>query len=179
MPPIRFGSKGNLSRTKKEKVMNLANPPVIFDGSPKTCSKCNVSKPLLSFGKHPGSNGKWYRANHCKSCSLAAIEKWKEKNPHRVRKAQRKCHIQKEYGITADQYDEMLSCQKFTCAICKQKETRITKSTGEPQPLSVDHDHASGDVRGLLCGDCNRMIGLGKNSPSILRAAAEYLEMSK
>jgi hypothetical protein len=69
------------------------------------------------------------------------------------------------YGITPDDRDQMLAAQRFRCA--------VGHATG--QPLEVDHDHVTGAVRGLLCGACNRGIGLLRDDPDRCVAAARYL----
>jgi len=72
-----------------------------------------------------------------------------------------------KYGVTPAHYDELLKQQGGLCAICKQP--------GKKR-LAVDHDHVSGQVRGLLCSGCNIGLGHFRDSTSQLRAAAEYLE---
>lgn len=76
------------------------------------------------------------------------------------------------YGLTTAGYAAMLADQGGCCAICgaaPDGNTRYAK-------LGVDHDHATGKVRGLLCDQCNRGIGAFKDDPTRLRAAAQYLE---
>lgn len=75
----------------------------------------------------------------------------------------------KQYGLTPENYQQMLDKQEGKCAICKEK-----CSTG--QRLSVDHCHTTGRVRGLLCRNCNRAIGLLKENREAILRAAEYLE---
>lgn len=70
------------------------------------------------------------------------------------------------YGISTDDYEAMLAKQRGACAICK--------STSEA--LHVDHDHATGKVRGLLCGSCNRGIGCLGDDVVTLKAAVRYLQ---
>lgn len=78
------------------------------------------------------------------------------------------------YGITVDDYNALLEEQGEVCAICRRPEHVVSR--GKLKPLSVDHDHATGRVRGILCHECN--VGLGKfgDVPELLRVAADYLE---
>lgn len=73
----------------------------------------------------------------------------------------------RKYGITLAQYDEMYAAQGGECAICAATSDRR---------LHVDHDHATGAVRSLLCTRCNPGIGYFMDDPALLRAAADYLE---
>ena len=75
------------------------------------------------------------------------------------------------YGITPAQYDAMLEAQGHACASCFSDEWG--GKTGVPH---VDHDHATGEVRGLLCSGCNHAIGHAKDDPARLRQMADYLE---
>lgn len=75
----------------------------------------------------------------------------------------------RRYGVTLVWYLAQYSSQQGRCAICKQPEVG--------QSLAVDHEHASGRVRSLLCAHCNRMLGYAKERPDVLRRAAEYLEL--
>jgi hypothetical protein len=77
--------------------------------------------------------------------------------------------LRRKFGITVDQYYALLAKQNHCCAICKAK-----CATG--YRLAVDHDHVTGEVRGLLCQGCNTGVGKFKDSPELLRSAAEYLE---
>lgn len=72
----------------------------------------------------------------------------------------------RKYGITFDEYAQMEEDQDWLCAICKQSSTQI---------LCVDHDHETGKVRGLLCNNCNKGIGLLGDTLERLRSAAAYL----
>lgn len=81
-----------------------------------------------------------------------------------------------KYGITSERVAEMLKEQDGKCAICGNVEHWRHPLSGRGQPLSVDHNHETGDVRGLLCNSCNRGLGLFGDSPERLRAAAAYLE---
>lgn len=74
----------------------------------------------------------------------------------------------KHYGMTVAEFDARLEGQQGQCAIC-----RGTDHNG--RNWCVDHDHATGKVRGILCAECNVMLGNAKDNPAILRAAARYL----
>lgn len=82
--------------------------------------------------------------------------------------------LKRYYGMTGEEYGAMLADQKGVCAICEQPETAMFN--GRPKVMHVDHDHATGQIRALLCGSCNGMLGLAKDKPETLRAAAIYLE---
>jgi hypothetical protein len=83
--------------------------------------------------------------------------------------------LRRDYGITLLQYQDMLTRQRNGCAVCHQPETRTYR--GKPRPLSVDHDHATGAVRALLCDSCNVALGLVAESAERLRALADYIEI--
>ena len=79
-------------------------------------------------------------------------------------------YVKWRYGITAEEYKRRLAEQESRCAICR---------TDDPSPrerFSVDHDHATGAVRGLLCWNCNIALGAAKDNVATLAAAIEYLE---
>lgn len=81
--------------------------------------------------------------------------------------------FRKNYGIDFPTYQKMLIEQKGVCAICEQPETKL--QFGSIRMLSVDHNHTTGAVRGLLCGNCNMAIGYACDSQDILRKAIAYL----
>ncbi len=116
----------------------------------KTCPRCKVEKPLTEFYKR--SDRPSGLASHCKACNKIATVK-----------AFRK----KKYGISHEQLEEMLAEQDYKCPICG-----ILLDT-----FCVDHDHASGKVRGLLCNNCNKGLGMFKDNSLYLSKAIIYLEM--
>jgi hypothetical protein len=82
----------------------------------------------------------------------------------------------KTYDITPEKYIEMLTTQNGVCDICGEKEMVINGKSGKIRDLAIDHCHATGKVRALLCNPCNTAIGLLKDNPATLRKAADYLE---
>jgi hypothetical protein len=78
--------------------------------------------------------------------------------------------LKKNFGITPEQYDEMLAAQGGVCASCS------TDKPGGPYGIfAVDHDHSTGKVRGLLCKNCNLAIGMLGDSAEGVRKALAYL----
>jgi len=94
----------------------------------------------------------------------------KRQNPHIWRDR----HFRQNFGLSLVEYMEKLNAQGGVCACCGRPETATIK--GETRWLAVDHCHASGNVRDLLCGNCNKGLGLFQDDPYLLRKAADYLE---
>jgi hypothetical protein len=83
-----------------------------------------------------------------------------------------------KYGITLDEYERRAVEQGGVCAICQQSES-AAGNHGGVRRLTVDHDHATGVVRGLLCSRCNVAIGMLDDDPERFVAAAEYLRSAR
>jgi hypothetical protein len=86
----------------------------------------------------------------------------------------RRAHWKHKYGITPEQYDVMLKNQNGVCAICKQPET--ASRAGKIKLLSVDHNHDTKQLRGLLCDECNKALGNFHEKIERLQSAEEYLQ---
>jgi hypothetical protein len=86
--------------------------------------------------------------------------KWREKHPEKMAAIRRRYL----YGITQEEFEKLYDRQDGLCAIC-----RVKKAS------HLDHDHDSGKIRGLLCGGCNRGLGLFEDSVKNLRSAINYL----
>lgn len=95
-------------------------------------------------------------------------KRWAKNNPERNALLKRK-HYLKKYGVTLEQYEALLVKQGGVCAICG------SLPNGGRAYLDVDHCHITGEVRGLLCGKCNKGIGMFNTAPSLLTRAATYL----
>jgi len=80
--------------------------------------------------------------------------------------------FENRYGITLEQYNEMVELQGGRCAICNKVPAGTSHTS---RRLAVDHDHATGTVRGLLCGPCNTTIGMIEDSPGLLDRMRRYL----
>jgi hypothetical protein len=132
----------------------------------KRCPKCRGVKDRSEFGVR--SNG--HSRAECRSCELAKTKAWQKQNPDKVRAYNRRTTLRRYFGITEEQYDALLAEQGGVCVICGEAET--TKNGF----LYVDHCHATGRIRGLLCGLCNTGLGMFRDNPDLLRLAITYLE---
>ena len=91
----------------------------------------------------------------------------------KIKEIKRKWYIKSNYGITIKQYEELLVKQNYECAICGRKEQNLEKK------LRIDHCHARDINRGLLCDNCNTMIGLFEDNMYFTNKAIEYLNNKK
>lgn len=82
-------------------------------------------------------------------------------------------HLQRKFSISLAEYSQMVADRGNKCDICGQPETQTRG--GKVKALAVDHDHATGAVRGLLCCDCNQALGKFKDSEELLASAIAYL----
>jgi len=155
----------------------------------RTCDKCGETKPIEEY--YMNNKKTFNRTLTCRICEQKERLEFKQQNPeyhkmidnNRKRKWGKlypeKCtntRLKGQYGITLDNYNEMLDKQNGTCAICNLKETKISKETGDPKRLAVDHCHETGKVRGLLCFHCNSSLGKFKDSIELLQNAIDYLK---
>lgn len=154
----------------------------------KTCTKCHVTKPRVEFYRHRTTRDG--RATYCIQCVKDDRRAWVAANAERVREQNQRYaaenpqkrsrdHRQfwlRAYGLDQNAYQALLDAQGNVCAICLMPERYIDARTGEPRRLSVDHDHQSGRVRGLLCGRCNRALGQLDDDPDRFARAAIYLQ---
>ena len=166
----------------------------------KLCPKCGLDKPLSEY--HKSRNSKTGHTNKCKSCCKeynilnasvikAGQKRWKNKNKEELNAYHKNWRVRnpaygrlsyhkhkenhaastrlRKYNISKEEYDSLLVGQEGKCKICDRHYSEFRKR------LAVDHDHDTGEFRGLLCAACNTGIGLLKESVEILRAAEKYL----
>ena len=133
----------------------------------KKCPRCLENKPKSEFHKNPSS--KDGLTCYCRQCRKEYYEKNKERSRPRT--------IERTYGITIEDYNNLLDQQNNCCAICGG-----VNENG--YSLYVDHDHSCCKgkkscgkcIRQLLCSSCNFMLGNAKDNPELLKKAAKYLE---
>ena len=164
----------------------------------KTCSKCRIEKPLDDF--HKNAKGKLGRDQACKPCRLAMNEAYAQRckasarpvvetrrcprcattkpadgfyknsrTPDGLSSYCKACHAdrgrEEKYGLPAGEFDRMYEEQGGKCLVCAESEAQV-----------VDHCHAGGGVRGLLCTQCNVGLGMFRDRPDLLERAIAYLD---
>ena len=148
----------------------------------KICTKCKKKKLDKEF--HVNKTQKRGRCYICNDCKKDNYDKNQEKitahrrtfyskNKDRIMIKQRK----RLYGISDIEYKKLFLKQKGICAICKGGET--TTSNGKIKKLSIDHNHETGQIRGLLCQRCNTAIGMLSDNTECLARAIVYIEKYK
>lgn len=134
---------------------------------PKTCRRCQVAKPRTEFTPHGvAKNGV---QSTCRPCNAEMAAEKRQRQPIQSREVMRRSRLKNIWGLTEEAFEEMLRLQDGGCAICKSTEPR---GRGK---FHVDHDHATGKIRGLLCHSCNTGLGQFKDSVGRLSAAIDYL----
>ncbi len=144
--------------------------PKIIDGH-KVCPQCNKNVPVEGYGfNRCNPNGIQSWCLEC--CRVIDRQRTKDGRATKRRDKTRAYNLEKKYGITQDQYEEIFKKQNYKCAICK------TDKPGGTGHWCVDHDHALFHfVRGILCHHCNSLLGYAKDSQEILSNANKYLDI--
>lgn len=148
----------------------------------KACSVClEVKEPTEYFKDKANFDG---LGHMCKKCKTLKTYEWREKNKEHYNKTQRDYQkkaytpeqrygheIKRRYGCSLERYNEMLVAQEGSCAICKELHNPAIKQGR----LYVDHCHATGEIRQLLCGSCNSMLGYAKDDTRVMLEAVAYV----
>lgn len=172
--------------------VNLDKPPIPSHLSvEKRCPRCKKvkvrAKDFEWRRKKLKGEDYWFTEATCKVCQYEQHKVyrvgWLEKNKEKVRQQKldwqkanpekvRQYKLMANHGIDDAIYGHMLELQNGVCAICGKKDT----TKGKKGYLSVDHDAATGEIRGLLCHQCNIGIGNLRHDRDILLKAIEYLK---
>ena len=139
----------------------------------KICTMCGEDKPLELYRNRGGSE-KHLLKSRCNTCLYKQHKEWVESNPERVKEYRlkdswtlvKRC---KRRGISPEELIDTYERQEECCAICKSHIEIIDSA--------IDHNHLTEEFRGVLCKQCNRGLGLFKDSIKILKNAVEYLEI--
>ena len=150
----------------------------------KICNKCHQEKDITDFDRHPDC--KFGVSGVCKKCKNTSRKeqdrlhperkkKWRKQSYQKNKDKAKEQYLVYHYGINLKEFEYLLQKQNNLCAICQKSET-VKHQSGTPKQLSVDHDHETGKIRGLLCYNCNRGIGHLQDNVEILKSAISYLE---
>lgn len=167
----------------------------LLPSAERVCPTCAVLKPASCFYRNLNSRSGLF--TYCKDCASRRAKAWRsipevkrkiqqykrstssiaqqkeyQKLPE-TKKKNRASRLLKKYGLTSDQFDELLRQQNFRCAICESTEP---SGTGI---WHIDHDHQTNKVRGILCHHCNVALGSVRDSARILRRMMCYLSSRK
>jgi hypothetical protein len=150
----------------------------------RTCKLCNLVKEKSKF------QPQGYQCRECRTLNEQkrrqentsplteeqrqsrrnSAKEWREKNLEKSKFYARRTHIMRKFGLSMDEYNQMLKEQNGVCAICES-----VCATGNA--LAVDHNHSTGKIRKLLCKNCNTAIGLLKEDVVVIAKAIEYLKL--
>ena len=159
----------------------------------RSCRKCKTEKLLSEFYKDarfPDGTD-----IHCKDCRKSNVKRWRNANlekarevshasyaknpvPNRIRAAAwhlnnaekaRASALKFRFGISTEHYRHLAKSQDECCGICGKHQSELR------QKLSVDHDHNTKAIRGLLCGTCNTGLGMFRDDPKLLTNAITYI----
>jgi len=121
----------------------------------KKCSKCGEMKSLSEYHRDHRKNSKKTHVSRCKVCAGKYF---------------RNHDLKRNYNITLEDFNRMFAEQEGCCAICH---THQSECKGK---LNVDHNHETGQVRALLCGKCNRALGLLQENKRTIKNMLDYVE---
>ena len=108
--------------------------------------------------------------SYCSECKRIRSKEARKKNPEMTAIYGRRANLRRFYNLEESEYDKLFDNQNSKCAICSKDLERISRST------HVDHNHLTGEVRGILCHHCNTAIGLFGDDINKLKSAIKYLE---
>lgn len=140
----------------------------------RVCTACSAEKPLLEFTK--AKTGPLGRSHHCRPCTRKRQREYRHgtgKNLPRTECPQTntESHRKYKYNLSAQAFKALYCAQNGICGICKSHLEFRSKKT------CVDHDHATGMIRGVLCANCNWALGHFRDSTKYLASAIDYLKM--
>ena len=127
----------------------------------KTCQKCGEERAADDFYRHRRA---------CRPCVREHQRRFRDSQPDYNHAR----NLQRRYGLSVDEYQTLLTNHNFACGICKVEISDALGYKGK-RLVVVDHNHETGDVRGILCPKCNLMLGHARENTSILYQAIVYL----
>lgn len=133
------------------------------------CKTCKISKSEEGYYKSSRHTSK--RFKECRDCISIKHKVYRAKEKERYKKLFLVNSLKRLYGLSYEDYLSLLERQEFKCAICKKKAGK--------RRLSVDHNHTTNKVRGLLCDRCNVGLGMFGDSPQLFYNALDYISVKE
>lgn len=158
----------------------------------KVCTTCKIEKEITEFSKDKHQIDGY--THSCKLCRNKRYNDWAKENKNKVQErnakswllrkeyyqsergieSSRRTHLKRKYNMTLEEYNVMFENQNGVCEVCGEPEG-CSRNTF----LAVDHCHETNEIRGLLCTNCNRALGLLKENTETLNKMIEYLKKRK
>lgn len=130
----------------------------------KRCPTCNTVKPISDY---------WRGQVYCIPCHKNKQNtQWHSRTP----KSRLEQHLKYKYGITQAEFNEAWQKQDGNCAICENELPDLMEYNNRRRGYAIDHNHDTGEFRGILCLNCNSMLGMSKDDIGVLQSAIIYLE---
>ena len=146
-----------------------------------TCSRCKRELPQSAFSKpYTDRKGRTYQRTYCKDCNRAycrsygqlnktkrnmRLKFWRRDNPEKAHGLDKRKRLQKIYGLSTQEYEQLKEKCKGKCSLC-----------GQHSDLELDHDHKTKRIRGFVCRKCNLLLGLLEDNGLSLEQIATYLD---
>lgn len=139
----------------------------------RVCKRCEINKPISSFVRNKQSKD-GYRIV-CKECDAPRLRAWRQgRGKEYIKRKARADYVKRTYGLSVQEYAEMLNSCNRKCQICGGDESNSAFGT-----LYIDHCHQTGEIRGILCSFCNTGLGQFRDNPIFLKKAILYLGVNK
>lgn len=130
----------------------------------KKCPVCNVDKEESKY---------WKNQYLCIECQKSKQKNsWKSRTP--LKRLEQ--HLKYKYGITHDEFMSTWKLQNGCCAICSDELPDLIVYENRKRGYAIDHNHETGEFRGILCLQCNTLLGMAKDSVDVLKYAIQYLK---
>lgn len=151
----------------------------------RICSTCREELPLTFDYFYRSNREKYGFEYRCKNCLRLKKKKYQESEQAKTNRNKRdknrrqsshgqemkqRHRLKYKFNLTLEQYDQMVEQQNGKCAICNQIDISGKR-------LAVDHDHQTGKIRGLLCSNCNLLLGRVESTPELFSKMMKYLSI--
>lgn len=130
----------------------------------RICARCQQPKDLIDFPK---------TFPYCRPCKNEYIRVWKKQNPVKAKAYDRRNNLKRNYGLSVEDWEWLFLSQGKRCAICNTNRSKNSRN-----PWHTDHNHETKQIRGILCFDCNMVLGYVEKGWMVkVPAIDHYLEV--